>query len=75
MEYKLAILKGDKKFGNVIDRVLDIIKSTALEVTELPFGVNAVLSCNEPLSNQILRESKIWVLATEKIARIYPRLS
>ena len=32
--------------------------STAFEVTELPFGVNAVLSFNEPLPNQTLRELK-----------------
>ncbi len=46
--YKLAILKGDKESSSVIDRALGIIKSsvndsTAFEVTELPFGVNAVL--------------------------------
>ncbi|MGX4594327.1 isocitrate/isopropylmalate family dehydrogenase [Leuconostoc sp. JNUCC 76] len=63
MAYKLAILKGDKESSSVIDRALDIIKSTvndsiAFEVTELPFGVNAVLSFNEPLPNQTLRELK-----------------
>lgn len=61
--YKLAILKGDKESSSVIDRALGIIKSsvndsTAFEVTELPFGVNAVLSFNEPLPNQTLRELK-----------------
>lgn len=61
--YKLAILKGDKESSSVIDRALGIIKSsvndsTAFEVTELPFGVNAVLSFNEPLPNQTLREWK-----------------
>lgn len=61
--YKLAILKGDKESSSVIDRALGIIKSsvndlTAFEVTELPFGVNAVLSFNEPLPNQTLREFK-----------------
>lgn len=63
MMYKLAILKGDKESSSVIDRALGIIKSsvndsTAFEVTELPFGVNAVLSFNEPLPNQTLRELK-----------------
>lgn len=63
MTYKLAILKGDKESGSVIDRALGIIKSaindsTAFEVTELPFGVNAILSFNEPLPNQTLRELK-----------------
>ncbi|MCT4376217.1 isocitrate/isopropylmalate family dehydrogenase [Leuconostoc suionicum] len=63
MTYKLAILKGDKESGSVIDRALGIIKSaindsTAFEVTELPFGVNALLSFNEPLPNQTLRELK-----------------
>jgi len=63
MTYKLAILKGDKESSGVIDRALGIIKSavndsTAFEVTELPFGVNAVLSFNEPLPNQTLRELK-----------------
>lgn len=63
MTYKLAILKGDKESSSVIDRALGIIKSaindsTAFEVTELPFGVNAVLSFNEPLPNQTLRELK-----------------
>ena len=63
MMYKLAILKGDKESSSVIDRALGIIKSsvndsTAFEVTELPFGVNAVLSFNEPLPNQTLREWK-----------------
>ncbi|MCM6831556.1 isocitrate/isopropylmalate family dehydrogenase [Leuconostoc mesenteroides] len=63
MMYKLAILKGDKESSSVIDRDLGIIKSsvngsTAFEVTELPFGVNAVLSFNEPLPNQTLRELK-----------------
>ncbi|WP_317764099.1 isocitrate/isopropylmalate family dehydrogenase [Leuconostoc mesenteroides] len=63
MIYKLAILKGDKESSSVIDRALGIIKSsvndsTAFEVTELPFGVNAVLSFNEPLPNQTLRELK-----------------
>ena len=61
--YKLAILKGDKESSSVIDRALGIIKSsvndsTAFEVTELPFGVNAVLSFHEPLPNQTLRELK-----------------
>lgn len=61
--YKLAILKGDKESSSVIDRALGIIKSsvndsTAFEVTELPFGVKAVLSFNEPLPNQTLRELK-----------------
>lgn len=61
--YKLAILKSDKESSSVIDRALGIIKSsvndsTAFEVTELPFGVNAVLSFNEPLPNQTLRELK-----------------
>lgn len=61
--YKLAILKGDKESSSVIDRALGIIKSsvndsTAFEVTELLFGVNAVLSFNEPLPNQTLRELK-----------------
>lgn len=61
--YKLAILKGDKESSSVIDRALGIIKSsvndsTAFEVTELPFGVNAVLSFNEPLPNQTIRELK-----------------
>lgn len=61
--YKLAILKGDKESSSVIDRALGIIKSsvngsTAFEVTELPFGVNAVLSFNKPLPNQTLRELK-----------------
>lgn len=61
--YKLAILKGDKESSSVIDRALGIIKSsvndsTTFEVTELPFGVNAVLSFNEPLPNQTLRELK-----------------
>ena len=61
--YKLAILKGDKESSSVIDRSLGIIKSsvndsTAFEVTELPFGVNAVLSFHEPLPNQTLRELK-----------------
>ncbi|ABJ63025.1 3-isopropylmalate dehydrogenase [Leuconostoc mesenteroides subsp. mesenteroides ATCC 8293] len=61
--YKLAILKGDKESSSVIDRALGIIKSsvndsTAFEVTELPFGVNGVLSFNEPLPNQTLRELK-----------------
>lgn len=63
MTYKLAILKGDKESSSVIDRALGIIKSaindsTAFEVTELPFGVNATLSFNEPLPNQTLRELK-----------------
>ena len=63
MMYKLAILKGDKESSSVIDRALGIIKSsvndsTTFEVTELPFGVNAVLSFNEPLPNQTLRELK-----------------
>lgn len=63
MMYKLAILKGDKESSSVIDRALGIIKSsvndsTAFEVTELPFGVNAVLSFHEPLPNQTLRELK-----------------
>ena len=63
MMYKLAILKGDKESSSVIDIALGIIKSsvndsTAFEVTELPFGVNAVLSFNEPLPNQTLRELK-----------------
>lgn len=63
MMYKLAILKGDKESSSVIDRALGIIKSsvndsTAFEVTELPFGVKAVLSFNEPLPNQTLRELK-----------------
>ncbi|WP_273721648.1 isocitrate/isopropylmalate family dehydrogenase [Leuconostoc mesenteroides] len=63
MMYKLAILKGDKESSSLIDRALGIIKSsvndsTAFEVTELPFGVNAVLSFNEPLPNQTLRELK-----------------
>lgn len=63
MTYKLAILKGDKESGSVIDRALGIIKSaindsTAFEVTELPFGINALLSFNEPLPNQTLRELK-----------------
>lgn len=63
MMYKLAILKGNKESSSVIDRALGIIKSsvndsTAFEVTELPFGVNAVLSFNEPLPNQTLRELK-----------------
>ncbi|GEL84567.1 isocitrate/isopropylmalate family dehydrogenase [Leuconostoc mesenteroides] len=63
MMYKLAILKGDKESSSVIDRALGIIKSsvndsTAFEVTELPFGVNGVLSFNEPLPNQTLRELK-----------------
>lgn len=63
MMYKLAILKGDKESSSVIDRALGIIKSsvndsTAFEVTELPFGVNAVLSFNEPLPNPTLRELK-----------------
>ncbi|PND40971.1 3-isopropylmalate dehydrogenase [Leuconostoc mesenteroides] len=61
--YKLAILKGDKESSSVIDRALGIVKSsvndsTAFEVTELPFGVNAALSFNEPLPNQTLRELK-----------------
>lgn len=63
MTYKLAILKGDKESSSVIDRALGIIKSaindsTAFEVTELPFGVNATLSFNETLPNQTLRELK-----------------
>ncbi|WP_273705362.1 isocitrate/isopropylmalate family dehydrogenase [Leuconostoc mesenteroides] len=63
MMYKLAILKGDKESSSVIDIALGIIKSsvndsTAFEVTELPFGVNAVLSFHEPLPNQTLRELK-----------------
>ncbi|UVV92490.1 isocitrate/isopropylmalate family dehydrogenase [Leuconostoc mesenteroides] len=63
MMYKLAILKGDKESSSVIDRALGIVKSsvndsTAFEVTELPFGVNAALSFNEPLPNQTLRELK-----------------
>ncbi|GMA70024.1 3-isopropylmalate dehydrogenase [Leuconostoc litchii] len=63
MTYKLAILKGDKIAGDVIDNALNIVKQIVkpevdFDVITLPFGENAIRLFGEPLPNQTLRELK-----------------